>query len=547
MPRARSHRLRVKCQISRNQLHEFIYNAVTERDITLDDARISIIQTILDNMPRPLDRIYLPRWCHNFVRPYLAQFTDRMPECRDICEAVRKELLVILYGHTLSQLAACALNAKTRINTNWIRRHYRPIFRIITKQFRTSEGNVDWQFVADRIGISHIFSFTVFERRNLQTAIQQLTALLCSEKPEGFNGKWIRDRNPRLFEHLAVNYRTPENLPDWPRIIALLNPQWRVRWKYRQLARGKTLKLAMEALLALLDKMSPKEFGPRWVEVHAPYAYRFFRYHVRTPEGAINWQVLCDLLPNVWQQRWRYRTYSFPQAIALLKELLNTHRPLEFNARWIRMHDCGLLTQICRHVRTADHSAIDWQRVIQELDPVWRAKWHPRRMDVMASVEEYEDMSEVEAILSQYREQLYLFFGAENRGDRVRRDTICHALVRLAQKGNVDAKDTLITYATFTMNDWIDRIPYLAPFHTVPNVSTERLEKCIRGYQFWDNGTPFFGYLYASLIAEVKKIRVDSLDKLCYPHDSNNDDTLYNRISNDRVLFSQSTAEYTAS
>jgi hypothetical protein len=191
------------------------------------------------------------------------------------------------------------------------------------------------------------------------------------------------------------------------------------------------------------------------------------------------------------------------------------------------------LVQISKHIRTPDQKNIDWHTVIKELDPAWQDRWHPRRVDMMTGVEEYEDITEVDAILNKYREQLYLFFSTQGKKDRDMRDTICHELIRVAQKGNVDAKDTIITYATFTMDDWIDRIPRLACFRTLPEVSNNRLKKCIRGYQFWKNGPAFFGYLYASLIAEAKSIYINSLDQLSYPHESHDKKTLYDKVISD--------------
>ncbi|MEK9195597.1 MAG: hypothetical protein AAB975_04415, partial [Patescibacteria group bacterium] len=274
-------------------MRAFIHDAIAKHTIVLDNKHHVIIETILNNMPRPLDRIYLPRWCRNFVQPYMAQIEHHIPQCQNICELVRKELLLILYKPHLNKLASLALNAKTKINPIWIEKKCRMLGRTLKKQFRTSEGKIDWQLIADQSGINHVFSFHIQNRRNLSTAIQELTALLETEKPHIFNGEWIRHRNPRLCEHLAINYRNLENLPDWPRIIALLDAHWQKRWKYRKLARGKTLKQAIDLLLTALRIADPKQFGPAWVETHVPFTYRFFRYHVKTKTEKINWQVLC--------------------------------------------------------------------------------------------------------------------------------------------------------------------------------------------------------------------------------------------------------------
>ena len=156
-------------------------------------------------------------------------------------------------------------------------------------------------------------------------------------------------------------------------------------------------------------------------------------------------------------------------------------------------------------------------------------------MDMMEGVQDYEDMSEVEAILDHYREYMHFFFGIETPKERDMRDTICHELLRLTQRGNINAKDTLMTYATFTMDTWIDRNMHFTCFRALPELSKERLEKCIRGYQFWDNAGPFFGYLYASLEGQSKSIYINSLDQPPSSHisDRYSPNELYNYVITD--------------
>lgn len=533
MPRARRHRLSVEYQISRHQLETLIYDAVAKRNIILDNEICLIIEHILDNMPKPLDRIYLPHWCRTFIQPYLAEIEPHIPLAKNICEDIRKELLLALYKPELTKFAMLALNAKTRVNPHWIDLNCPSVARIIRKQFRSPEGKIDWQFIADRMGISRIFSFMTQDRRNLQTAIHELDALLTSKQPKTFNGRWIKKENLHLYEHLRTQYRTHEDLPDWPRIIALMDPHWQERWKFRKLSRGKTLQQAIELLLTALRTINPDQFGPAWIEDHVPFTFRFFRYNIMRREGHVNWRVLYDLLPDTWKERWHNRNYSFKQVIITLNTLLKTHKPLEFNTRWIRRHNCGLLGQIWHHVRTPDNKAIDWDAIIKELDPIWQTKWHPRRHDYMAGVKEYENSTEVDAIVSNYRENLYVFFSCESKQERDMRNIISHELLQIAQKGNINAEDALIMYATFTMNDWIDRNPRLASFRIFPDKSAHRLKKCIHGYQEWEDGAPFFGYLYASLIAEAKMMHVNSLDQVINPYDTRDQRTLYDKIAFD--------------
>ena len=72
-----------------------------------------------------------------------------------------------------------------------------------------------------------------------------------------------------------------------------------------------------------------------------------------------------------------------------------------------------------------------------------------------------DNLVEVNKIILKYKDKLYLFLV---RGTP-REQEICNCmtvtLVRLAQKGNTCAKDELVKWTTYIVNDWIDRYPQI--------------------------------------------------------------------------------------
>jgi hypothetical protein len=76
------------------------------------------------------------------------------------------------------------------------------------------------------------------------------------------------------------------------------------------------------------------------------------------------------------------------------------------------------------------------------------------------------------------------------------RDIIIISLVRIAQKGNVIAKEEIIKLVRFTIDDWIERCPTLSSWKGYESLISKRIEGCIRCYRY--SGT-FIGYLFKTL------------------------------------------------
>ena len=76
------------------------------------------------------------------------------------------------------------------------------------------------------------------------------------------------------------------------------------------------------------------------------------------------------------------------------------------------------------------------------------------------------------------------------------RDIISIALVRIAQKGNVIAKEEIIKLVRFTVDEWIEHYPTISPWMGYESLLPNSIEGCIRRYRY--SGT-FIGYLFKTL------------------------------------------------
>ncbi len=110
----------------------------------------------------------------------------------------------------------------------------------------------------------------------------------------------------------------------------------------------------------------------------------------------------------------------------------------------------------------AEIGGIDWDRFTRALDRRFQRKWHTSSRNRTQS---YRKKAEVGIILQKYHAKLYAFIAPEDKNDEHMRDIISIALVRIAQKGNVIAKEEIIKLVRFTVDDWIERCPTLSSWN----------------------------------------------------------------------------------
>lgn len=96
-------------------------------------------------------------------------------------------------------------------------------------------------------------------------------------------------------------------------------------------------------------------------------------------------------------------------------------------------------------------------------------------------------------ILQKYHSKLYAFITPADKNDEYMRDNISIALVRMAQKGNVIAREEIIKLVRLTIDSWIESRPTLSSWEGYESLITHHIKACIRCYRY--SGT-FIGYLF---------------------------------------------------
>ncbi len=203
---------------------------------------------------------------------------------------------------------------------------------------------------------------------------------------------------------------------------------------------------------------------------------------------------------------------NFESAVKTIDKLLLDRQPQTFDRSWVRLNAPCVYRFIQKRMRT-NNGGIDWDCITRALRPKFQKQWIG---SLRKKARPYQDQTEVEIVLQQYSSKLYTFISSLGKDDEYMRDIISIALVRLAQKGNISARQEIIKLIRFTVDDWIERSPALFRWRGYEQLIQIRLECCIRRYRY--SGS-FMRYVFKSLeyaARGLKPLIAYSLDDSLY-------------------------------
>ena len=182
---------------------------------------------------------------------------------------------------------------------------------------------------------------------------------------------------------------------------------------------------------------------------------------------------------------------EFEEAITILNRLLKKKQPGSFSPTWVYRQCPAVYRFIWKNVRT--EFGIDWDRVTVALKPEFQKLWAGKKR---RPTRKYYNTPEVRKVLKKHKAKLYTFVSAVDWDDKCARDTISIALVRLAQNGNIRAKQELMKLLTYTVEAWIEQSPRIERWRWYPDKLPEQLDRCIRCYRYTGS---FMKYLFMTL------------------------------------------------
>jgi hypothetical protein len=180
---------------------------------------------------------------------------------------------------------------------------------------------------------------------------------------------------------------------------------------------------------------------------------------------------------------------DFDSAVKTINKLLMKNQPNTFNSSWIRGHVPYSYRFFQKNVRR-EIGGIDWDRITRALDRKIQRRWIMSRRN---GSKEYRSKAEVKIILRKYDGKLYTFLTPSDKDNNSIRDIISIALVRLAQKGNIIARQEIIKLVGFSIDEWIEHNPKIARWNGYEYLIQKQIEGCVRCYRY--SGS-FMGYLF---------------------------------------------------
>jgi hypothetical protein len=184
---------------------------------------------------------------------------------------------------------------------------------------------------------------------------------------------------------------------------------------------------------------------------------------------------------------------DFRSVVTTLNHLLVIKQPDVFNSSWIVKHAPRCYRFIRQNLRR-EFGGIDWDRLTYALDRKFQRRWTPAK--IKQNPIPYEDRYEVATILKIYRSEMYVLIAPSNEQDRRTRDVIVVSFVRLAQKGNVLARQELMEFIRYIIDDWIERYDFLSRWRGYEEEIQKQVAGCIRRYRYTGS---FLNYLFRTL------------------------------------------------
>jgi hypothetical protein len=188
---------------------------------------------------------------------------------------------------------------------------------------------------------------------------------------------------------------------------------------------------------------------------------------------------------------------TFDYHIKILNDTLTEKNPSKFSSSWILQNAPRVYRYINKNIRT-ENDDIDWDRITSSLDRTFCKRWVRYRQK---SIRVYENQSEVDIILSKYKDRLYTFIAYATEDDKKMQSRMLISLVRLSQKGNVCAEQEVVKWITYITDDWIDRYPQMYRWRGYADEVDGHIKGCVRRYRYTGS---FLGYLFKTLEYSVR-------------------------------------------
>ena len=183
---------------------------------------------------------------------------------------------------------------------------------------------------------------------------------------------------------------------------------------------------------------------------------------------------------------------NLEKAIRNINRSLTKKQPASFNQIWIKYRCKISYLFIINNIKN-EFDDPDWDYIISNLERSNQKLWLKSKKRKKKIISTYSDKGELEIILKKYNDKLYTFLARQSKEDKYVCDWISIRIVRIAQKGNLLAKDKIVVLLRYLIDQWIEYDSSLFNWKGYNELITEHIEACIRRFRYAGS---FLGYLY---------------------------------------------------
>lgn len=186
---------------------------------------------------------------------------------------------------------------------------------------------------------------------------------------------------------------------------------------------------------------------------------------------------------------------DFDKAIKNIDRALVRKQPTSFNSPWIKRNCRTTYFYISENIKN-EFDVADWDLVVSKLDRLVQKRWMKGARKGRKYPPAYEDEAEVQVLIKKYQSKLYTFITQVNAEDRAICDWISIKLVRVAQSGNLVARNQATMFATCLVEQWLESDIKIGRWRGNSDLVEEKIHGCIKRFRYAGS---FIGYLYRTL------------------------------------------------
>ncbi len=279
--------------------------AILKRNQKMTALQKRVIDTVASELPEKFfDATTLSHWYGNVALLILRILAKDDKRLLSILNEVYKEIVYLMHADVFDKLKLIIKSEKPEyVSLAWINTVKKQLpVQSFYMQYRTDEGEIDWDFIVSRLGAEDKFIHREKPELRLKKVIEKLIAFLENEKPSYFNPVWIESKSYKDYKFITYNF-------SWNEFKEKLPEQWREYFVFIE-HKIYTLEDVRNKLVSLLEKEQPVIFRPDWIRKKDFNMWLVLRNRLIGHYGDNaypDWNIIISILPQKWQEKWKFR------------------------------------------------------------------------------------------------------------------------------------------------------------------------------------------------------------------------------------------------